>query len=168
MKLITLHQHWLIAEANDRLLKSDLNKSDYEYIASSFEGRFFNPKMTAALIFSMQRVAVTYALIYVVIEGYKQSNFNNVLIDNLLSRSDCVEALRRLRNATFHYQSVPFSPKAVDFILIGDSELWIKEIHQAFKKFFEQELELEKNISEFNKVSNEEYNIFTLLQSKLK
>lgn len=165
MKLITLHQHWLIAEANDRLLKSDLNKSDLEYIANSLEGKFFNPKMTAALIFSMQRVAVTYALMYVVIEGYQQSKFNNTEINNLLNRSDCVSALRRLRNATFHYQSVPFSSKSVEFILIGDSEQWIREIHLAFKKFFERELELENNLTKFNETNNEKYNILLALKA---
>lgn len=51
------------------------------------------------------RLIISHALLYVVIEGYKQLKLSNHEIDAFLSKENYVENLRHLRNALFHYQN---------------------------------------------------------------
>ena len=84
------------------------------------------------------RVGVFYGLLYVVVEGYQDLKYQDSAIDALLKKTHYTAALRRFRNATFHFQEDPFSPKLSEFLEAKDSEVWAKQLHVAFKTFFEK------------------------------
>ena len=91
-------------------------------------------------------MSVFYALEYVVIEGYKELKLTDKKIDELLQQENMVDYLRLFRNATFHYQSDPFSEKLIKFLETPESERWIKQIHSAFDVFFTEALGLKEVI----------------------
>jgi len=78
-----------------------------------------------------------YGAMYVVIEGYKESNISDPDIDELL-KSSYVDLLRKFRNGVFHYQSQYFDEsRYLPFIMEGQkSAQWIQELREAFSKFF--------------------------------
>jgi hypothetical protein len=76
----------------------------------------------------------------VVIEGYVELDYHDAEVDAFLSNEDYVSRLRRFRNATFHYQEDPFSPKLLEFLQAENSSEWIRNLSHALEKFFEREL----------------------------
>lgn len=134
-RLAVLHKHWLHADSireRRRLPVRDANNARLP------------PELLAPgeIHSSFMMVSIWYALLYVVVEGYRAMNLNDIEIDRLLSQADHVERLRRFRNAIFHYQEDPISEKLMAFLLADNSENWIHELNRAFKKFFERELPL--------------------------
>lgn len=129
-KLIALHKHWCAADSINfhlrRSLEAFKNSPQKEDLAANFS-------MFLAL-------SVWYAMLYVVVEGYKEIGAQDVDIDALIGNTDNVDALRRFRNATFHYQEDPLSDKLMTFLVTKDSETWIGELNRALKRFFEREL----------------------------
>jgi hypothetical protein len=97
---------------------------------------------------SMLRLQVFYALLYVVVEGYKELQCNDPDVDQLLSNTDYVEAFRRFRNANFHYQEDPFSPKLVDFLHAAGSEDWSRALFAALQGFFLKNLPIREHLEE--------------------
>jgi len=85
-------------------------------------------------------IGVWYSLLQVVVEGYKELDYQDNRIDGLLSQEEYVDALRRFRNATFHYQEDPISPKLLEFLTATESERWINQLNVAFRSFFEEKL----------------------------
>ena len=77
--------------------------------------------------------------LYAVIEGYRELQLQDPKIDGLL-RSPNVDALRLLRNATFHFQKEFFSPKMMHFIGSADSVPWVRSLTEAFSEFFLREV----------------------------
>lgn len=140
-KLVSLHKHWLNADAVKHI------------ITVKIEGNSSLPDELAAyaqMLSSFARISVLYGLIYVVIEGYKKLKYTDEKIDELLEKEDYVDALRLFRNATFHYQPRPISEKHLKFLELEESEIWTKEIHKAFRIFFEKNLQLEELLTEVN------------------
>ena len=138
LKLVSLHKHWLTADA----IK--------EFIPKKVGGAGNIPKEIEPLaeLWSMTlRLSVFYGLLYVVVEGYKSLRVSNQAIDNLLKKTTYVDALRRFRNATFHYQKKPISEKTLFFFEMEKSEIWTKELHFAFKKYFEETLPIQESIT---------------------
>ena len=90
----------------------------------------------------MLRLQVFYALIYVVVEGYKELECKDEGVDRLLESTEFVESLRRFRNANFHFQEAPFSPKLVTFLHAEGSEDWVRALYFALDKFFTEKLKL--------------------------
>lgn len=80
-----------------------------------------------------------YSGLYVVIEGYRELQLQDAEIEALL-QSPNVDALRLLRNATFHFQKEFFSPKMMRFIGSGDSVPWVRSLTEAFSEFFLREV----------------------------
>lgn len=80
-----------------------------------------------------------YSGLYVVIEGYRELQLQDAKIEALL-QSPNVDALRLLRNATFHFQKEFFSPKMMRFIGSGDSVPWVRSLTEAFSEFFLREV----------------------------
>lgn len=85
-------------------------------------------------------IQVWYGLLFVVIEGYRELRLTDQAVDALLAEEIYVEALRRLRNATFHYQQDPFTSKLWDYLFAPESETWIRRLNHAFREFFERSL----------------------------
>jgi len=83
-----------------------------------------------------------YAGLYVVVEGFKELNLKDAKIEQLL-QSPNVEALRFVRNATFHFQKDGFiSKKVVPFLKSSDSVPWVHSLTEAFSEFFLREVRL--------------------------
>jgi hypothetical protein len=57
----------------------------------------------------------------VVITGWRELGCRDPQVDALLAREDMRDALRLFRNATFHYQGMPISPKLLKFMTMEDS-----------------------------------------------
>ena len=91
-------------------------------------------------------ITVWYSLLFVVVEGYQELGLHDPAVDELLSRNENVDALRRFRNSTFHYQQNPLSSKHREFIEAKDSEIWIRDLNRAFDKFFDRELKISEDI----------------------
>jgi|GEM_PF-1036526 len=72
------------------------------------------------------------ASLYVVIEGWERTKFKDSVVDALLGVSNYKDVLRRLRNGTFHYQSVLISEKVVGFFQSPDVTLWLHFLHEEF------------------------------------
>lgn len=80
-----------------------------------------------------------YSGLYVVIEGYRELQLQDAKIDALL-QSPNVDALRLLRNASFHFQKEFFSPKMMHFIGSPDSVPWVHSLTEAFSDYFLREM----------------------------
>jgi hypothetical protein len=72
------------------------------------------------------------ASLYVVIEGWERAKFKDPIIDALLGFSKHKDALRKLRNGTFHYQPALISPKLTEFLESPDMTLWLYFLHEEF------------------------------------
>lgn len=142
-KLVALHKYWINADAINKVVISNLE-------ANTNSGLSDKVAELATIYSSFARLSVLYGLIYVVIEGYKELKYTNENIDSLLARDDYVDALRLFRNATFHYQNKAISEKALKFLELEESENWIRELHSAFKLFFENELPIKEMFEKLN------------------
>jgi hypothetical protein len=76
-----------------------------------------------------------WSALYVVIEGYTELKLHDEKIDALL-QSPNVDALKRLRNATFHFQNKFFSGKMFSFLAAKDCFEWARSLTEAFSDFF--------------------------------
>ncbi|GKW49138.1 hypothetical protein [Halomonas sp. NCCP-2165] len=85
-----------------------------------------------------------------VVEGCRELKCVNQKVDELLSQENFVDALRLFRNATFHYQKFPIPEKAMKFLELPESEHWVRELHKAFKMFFEAELPIKEALDKLN------------------
>ena len=106
LTLLSLHRHFLAADAVKQFLfvavpvdpKTSRVRDDILDVAQMWS--------------SMLRLQIFYALMYVVVEGYREFGCQDPVVDPLLAQSHFVEGFRRFRNANFHFQEDPFSPKA--------------------------------------------------------
>ena len=141
-KLVSLHKYWLTADAIKQVVMIKIEED-----SSNLPNKI---AQVAEIHSSFMRLSVLYGLIYVVIEGYKELKYKNEQIDTLLAQDNFVDALRLFRNSIFHYQKEPISEKVLKFLELEESETWIREIHIAFKLFFEKELAINEILEEIN------------------
>jgi hypothetical protein len=83
---------------------------------------------------------------YVVVEGYGELGYHDAGVDGLLAQSDYLDSLRRFRNAVFHFQGEPISPKLTAFLDSVGSEQWTQDLYRALKAFFEAQLPIKEFI----------------------
>lgn len=77
-----------------------------------------------------------FASEYVVIEGWREVDFHDIDIDELLSKNqNSIDLLRRARNAVFHYQQSPFDKRLEEFAKEFHESGWLVDLHQLFLKF---------------------------------
>jgi hypothetical protein len=72
-----------------------------------------------------------YGGLYVVIEGWRELDLHEPLIDALLE-SPNVDLLRRFRNGAFHFQSAWLDDRLVAFCGTAGSVSWVRELTQRF------------------------------------
>jgi hypothetical protein len=137
-ELIALHGHFLAADAVKQFLFADV-PVDEETAAKL--GDLLD---TAQFWSATMRLQVFYALLYVVVEGYREFGCQDVAVDRLLAQSDYVDALRRFRNAVFHPQEQPISPKLTAFLNAEGSEGWTYDLYRSLKAFFESQLPIKE------------------------
>ncbi len=139
-KLFSLHGHWCIANATRIFIGVEIPDKDID------------PTLPEELLklgnfaSSLCRMAVSYSLLYVVVEGYQQLELSNQDIDELLKNKEYVNHLRRFRNAIFHYQDDPIPKKVKTFLDAEDSEIWITSLYRAFDRFFMKNLPIKEQI----------------------
>jgi hypothetical protein len=140
LPLASLHKHFLAADAVKQLLFTKIP-------VDSSKNKLSPELQEVAQQFScMLRLQVFYALIYVVVEGYKELDCKDTGVDQLLENVEFVESMRRFRNANFHFQEDPFSPKLVNFLHAEGSEDWVRALYLALDKFFTEKLKLNEVI----------------------
>lgn len=145
-ELVALHKHWCTADAVKLTVGVTVHAGLPEWPEELLA--------LAQLHSSFLRIAVWYSLLYVVIEGYRDLKLEDTRIDELLDRQDMTDALRRFRNAVFHYQEDPVGPKLMVFLDAKESETWASQLHSAFKHFFEDAIPL-KEITQSMVASND-------------
>ena len=137
IKLAALYKHWCTADSVKQFITAAVPVGSTTQIPGAL--------LQAGQAHScFMRLSVWYALLYVVIEGYNELKLNDPDIDELLTRSEYVDALRRFRNATFHYQADPVSDKLMTFLELADATDWARCLSKAFGLFFERELHVEE------------------------
>ena len=141
LTLLALHRHFLAADAVKQFL--------FVAIPIGSETRRLPEDMVevAQVWSTMLRLQVFYALMYVVVEGYLELKGQDSSVDPLLAQSHFVEAFRRFRNATFHFQEDPFSPKLLEFLDAEGSEKWTYDLFAALKSFFEKQLPIKEYLA---------------------
>lgn len=130
--LAALHKHWCIADSVNHTVGVEIGGAETSGLSPE-------ALEWAQLHSSFMRLSVWYALLQVVVEGYQELELKDPDIDTFLLREDYMAALRRFRNAMFHYQENPFSDKLLTFLQLDDGE-WARGLHRAFKRYFENNL----------------------------
>lgn len=138
LALASLHKHFLAADAVKQLL--------FVQIPTDPSKSGLGPELAevAQQFSAMLRLQVFYALIYVVVDGYKELGCEDIEVDRLLQNQAFVASMRRFRNANFHFQEDPFSPKLVDFLHAEGSEDWVRALYLALDAFFTEHLQLKE------------------------
>jgi hypothetical protein len=139
IKLEALYLHW-VNHVDSRKYANDFvitaKPSESEFVKEVQLNLYFN------------RLVISHALLYVVIEGYKDLKLSDHNIDNLLSEIVYVDKLRLLRNALFHYQDDIRPTKLMEFIDLEGSAEWIKKLDKCFEKFFIENVNIVKMVEE--------------------
>lgn len=85
---------------------------------------------------SMLYMSYWYAGLYVVVEGWRESNLKDEKIDNLLTSKN-IDLLRRYRNGVFHFQTEYYDDRLITFIKDGENCVeWIRELNNEFGRYF--------------------------------
>jgi hypothetical protein len=136
LKLLALHRHFLAADAVKQFL----------FVAVPVDPRTSRMRDDildiAQMWSSMLRLQVFCALMYVVVEGYRELGCHDSRVDELLAQAQFVEGLRRFRNANFHFQEDRISPKILEFLDAEGSEKWAYDLYAGLKAFFEKQLSI--------------------------
>lgn len=132
IKVFTLYRYYLYAV----IMRDDLRKENLgDFIKQ------LNDNISSILLIFSSRAGVYltyfYSAIYLVIEGWKDLKLSDEDIDKLIS-SPYTDRLRLFRNATFHYQKEPVSPKLLNFFGSEEeaTEKWINELYAKFGEYF--------------------------------
>lgn len=143
MKLSALYKHWCTADSVKQFIAASVP-------IGSPPGLSEDRVQAAQAHSSFMRLSVWYALLYVVMEGYRELKHDDHDVNVFLEREDYVDALRRFRNATFHYQTDPLSDKLMTFLLLEDATVWARGLSSAFDRFFQRELHIEDVLKRMN------------------
>lgn len=111
-QLAALYKHWVVADSVNHHLRRSVKAG-----ADDRSGLPDATTQVAQHVSVLATITVWYALLYVVVEGYCKLGCRNPEIDRLLAEGSHVEALRRFRNATFHFQAEPLPPKLMTFLM---------------------------------------------------
>ncbi len=132
IRLVALHKHWVTADAVNQFVGSPVSTG-----ADGLPAELVAIGQAHSMFL---RLSVWYALLYVVVEGYRDLKLRDDEIDALLQEADFADSLRRFRNAVFHYQEDPLSAKLLDFLTAPRSEEWVQALKRAFDRFFAKSL----------------------------
>jgi len=138
-EIIALHKHWCTADAVKQFISADVPEKGCEEYP-----QWFKSLGNMASVF--HRLSVWYALLYVVIEGFREMKLTHPEVDELLKNEECVDCLRLFRNATFHYQKDPLTEKTLKFLEAKDSEKWIMDLNKALNRFFLETLPIKEQV----------------------
>lgn len=144
-KFIALYNHWFIADCVRIAIEARIEEKSAE--AKFLQGLPPSFAEIALKASKFNRIMVWYALLYVVIEGYRELKTPYALLDEILAEGEYESLLRRFRNATFHYQENPFSAKLFEFLEKPESEDWIQRLNRQLEAFFVDVLPIKETIA---------------------
>jgi hypothetical protein len=148
-KLAALYAHWCTADSINYHLRRSLESP------ANHDAELAEPFKSLGIQQSaFMTLSVWYALLYVVIEGYRELEIKDPEIDDLLSQTEFVDALRRFRNATFHYQEDLLSDKLLKFISLAQSEKWVGRVNAALDRFLIDQLGIKEMAKEWKMKSD--------------
>lgn len=131
-ELAALYKHWCIADSVMQFIGVAVPNAENSGLSPE-------ALALAQAHSSFMRLSVWYALLQIVVEGYRELELTDPEVDFFLANEDYVISLRRFRNAMFHYQENPFSNKLLEFLELDDGE-WARGLNAAFKRYFERSL----------------------------
>jgi hypothetical protein len=131
-EVVTLYRYFGNAAHMRSLFRKEVTQEWLKLAGDSLKGFMAFFYMAPGLY-----LTYSYSNLYLVIEGWKELGLKDEKIDKLLT-SPYVDRLRRFRNATFHYQKEPLSPKHMEFFGTEEerTEDWIDELYNEFARFF--------------------------------
>ena len=134
IKIATLYRYYLYAVVMRENLKNEKLEDFIKQLKDDIS--------SVILIFSSPAgiyMTYFYSAIYLVIEGWKDLKLSDDKIDGLID-SPNTDKLRLFRNATFHYQKEPISPKLLQFLGTEEeaTEKWINKLYIEFGKYFKE------------------------------
>ncbi|MEX3815971.1 hypothetical protein AB3X96_38050 [Paraburkholderia sp. BR13439] len=149
VKLAALHRHWIVADAVRVVLQQKTTTPEQEEgTIKKFGIEYVAFGEHASMVCRMQ---VWYSLLYVVVEGYRELGQKYEPLEEVLTKAEYVDLLRRFRNATFHFQADPLNDKLIDFLDKQDSELWIGDLNKQLEAFFMQALSLKETVQKLER-----------------
>lgn len=84
-------------------------------------------------------MALWYGCLYVVVEGWKDTNSSYPPIDELL-QSHFIDELKGFRHDTFHYQNDYTPSRFIRFISQNGSAKWVRALHEEFGRYLLKEI----------------------------
>lgn len=137
--LIMIYSHWVAAGAVRETITAELRG---EEVAAERLGS--DVAKGAKTLSAFYRMLVFYALLYVVVEAYRSQDTasRDPVLDKFLDDPH-TDKLRRLRNAVFHVQGEPLNPKLWEFLLMPESENWVKTLNSKFEQYFRAKLPID-------------------------
>lgn len=133
-EIVTLYRYFAYAAHMRSLFRKEFNPEWKELVETDIAGLLFFLFSPATLY-----LMYSYSGIYLVIEGWQELKLTDPKIDELLD-SPFVDRLRRFRNATFHFQKQPLSPKHFQFFGTEEeaTEKWLNKLYAEFERFFRE------------------------------
>lgn len=139
IELAALYKHWCIADSVKQFITAEVAIPAKHELPDAFV-------QLGQLHSSFMRLSVWYSLLYVVVEGYKELKLSDPKVDEYLQKLEYIEALRRFRNAMFHYQADPFSGKLMEFLQLQDATDWVRGLNKALEDYLQNLLPIEETI----------------------
>lgn len=139
IELAALYKHWCIADSVKQFITTEVTIPQTAQLPEEFV-------QAAQLHSCFMRLSVWYALLRVVVEGYQELKLSDEKVDEFLQKTEYVEALRRFRNAMFHYQDDPFSNKLMEFLQLKDATDWARGLNKALEACLRKFLPIEETI----------------------
>jgi len=132
LKIATLYRYYLYAV----VMRDNLKKENLEDFIKNLK----DDASSVILVFSAPvgvYMTYFYSALYLIIEGWNELKMSDEKVDALIA-SPHTDKLRLFRNATFHYQKEPISPKLLQFLGTKEeaTEKWIAELYSEFGRFF--------------------------------
>jgi len=135
VKRVTLYRYFAYAAQMRKFYSDFMGEEGKQWIALMADDR----RGPLAFLYSIPGLLLmySYSALYLVAEGWDKLKLRDAEIDGLLA-SPFLLRLRRFRNATFHFQNDPFSPKHFEFFGTEEeeTEVWLMKLYRAFEVYF--------------------------------
>jgi hypothetical protein len=151
-ELMALYTHWCIADAVRHAIAYEGRQEEADEMVAQFGKEFAELGRFQS---SAMRLTVFYALIYVVVEGYRSREDPDPAVEALLS-DDLIDKLRRFRNSVFHAQDDPIPDKQLAFLTAPSSEAWIKKLHRALERYLTDRLPVKEQLAKLRELRSEQ------------
>jgi hypothetical protein len=137
--VLSLHRYFVAASRMQHHFES--NPVSFEAIQA---GTSEDPNRAVLELFAGPRgnfMYYWYASLYVVVEGFRDLHLNEPTIEVLI-QSPNANALRRCRNAAFHFRPAYLTARSLKLISAPEFIGWVRELMTALRSYFDRDLKL--------------------------